>query len=120
MTICFLLEFPMSHICPFYHGHVRKLRLHLCRWLRANKISLNKSKIELLIFKHPNKNMNHEFKFKMDGKKLYPSKYVKYLGVLLDSHLTFSSHMNSISTKLSRTIGQLTKIWHYVTKDILR
>ena len=41
----------------------------LCRWFRANKISLNKSKTELLIFKHPNKKINHEFKFKMDGKK---------------------------------------------------
>ena len=35
---------------------------HLCRWLRANKMSLNMSKTELLIFKHPNKK-NHEFKF---------------------------------------------------------
>ena len=55
----------------------------------------------------------------MDGKKLYPSKYAKYLGVLIDSHLTFSYHMNSISTKLSRSVGLLTKIRHYVTKDTL-
>ena len=56
----------------------------------------------------------------MDGKKLYPSKYVKYLGVLIDSHLTFSYHMNSISTKLSRAIGLLSKIRHCVKKDTLR
>ena len=100
--------------------HVNSDLKHLCRWLRANKISLNKSKTELLIFKHPNKKINHEFKFKMNGKKLYPSKYVKYLGVLIDSHLTFSYHMNSISTKLSREIGILSKIRHYVKKDTLR
>ena len=56
----------------------------------------------------------------MDGKKLYPSKFVKYLGVLIDSHLTFSYHMNSISTKLSRAIGLLSKIHHYVKKNTLR
>ena len=28
---------------------------NLCKWLRANKISLNTSKTELLVFKHPNK-----------------------------------------------------------------
>ena len=35
--------------------HVNSDLKHLCRWLRANKISLNKSKTELLIFKHLNK-----------------------------------------------------------------
>ena len=48
------------------------------------------------------------------------SKYVKYLGVLIDSHLTFSHHVNSISTKLSRAIGLLTKIRHYVMTATLR
>ena len=34
---------------------------------------------------------------------------LKYLGVLIDSHLTFSYHMNSISTKLSGAIELLVK-----------
>ena len=45
---------------------------------------------------------------------------LKYLGVLIDSHLNFSFHINSISTKLSRSIGMITRIRHYVTKDTLR
>ena len=85
---------------------------NLCKWLRANKISLNASKTVLLIFKHPNKKINHEFRIKMNGKRLHPSKYVKYLGVLIDSHLNFSFHINSIATMLA-------KIRHYVTKDTL-
>ena len=101
-------------------NHINSDLRCLCRWLRVNKISLNKSKTELLIFKHPNKTINHEFKFKMDGKKLYPSKFVKYLGILIDSNLTFSYHMNSISSKLSRAIGLLSRILHYVTKGIIR
>ena len=92
----------------------------LCKWLRANKICLNTSKTELLIFRHPNKKPNYEFKIKMNGKKLYPSKFVKYLGVLIDSHLNFSFHINSISTRLSRAIGMLEKIRYYVMKDTLR
>ena len=38
--------------------------------------------MELLIFRHPNKK-NYELKHKLDGKKLHPSKYVKYLRVLI-------------------------------------
>ena len=53
-------------------------------------------------------------------KKLYPSKFGKYLGVLIDSHLNFSFHINSISTRLSRAIGMLAKIRYYVTRDTLR
>ena len=58
----------------------------------------------------------------MNGKKLYiyPSKFVKYLGVLIDSQLNFSYHINSISNKLGRDIGMLAKNRHYVTKDTLR
>ena len=39
-------------------------------WLKTNKVALNVSKTELLIFGHPNKNINFEFKIKIDAKKL--------------------------------------------------
>ena len=47
------------------------------------------------------------------------------MGVLIHTHLNFSFHINSITTKLwitefSRTIGMLAKIRHHVTKDTLR
>ena len=41
----------------------------------------------------------------MNGKKLYPSKFVKYLGMLINPKLNFSYHINSISNKLARAIG---------------
>ena len=92
----------------------------LCKWLKSNKISLNASKTELLICKHPNKKINYDFKIKIDGKKIIPSKYVKYLGVLIDSNLNWSFHINMLSTKLSRAIGMIAKIRHYVSEGTLR
>ena len=84
-------------------------------------MSLDSSKTELLIFRHPNKKIDYDdFKVTMNVKKLYPSKFVKYLGVLIDAHLNFGIHINSISTKLDRATGMLAKIRHYVTKYILR
>ena len=59
----------------------------LTAWLKANKISLNASKTEILIFKHPNKPINYDPKISLDGKRIYPSKYVKYLGILIDANL---------------------------------
>ena len=89
-------------------------------WLKANKISLNASKTEILIFKHRNKPLNYDLKIKLDGKRLYPSKYVKYLGILIDSQLSWSYHVKSLVPKLSRANGMLAKIRHYVTPESLR
>ena len=74
----------------------------LCNWLKANKISLNVSKTELLIFRHPNKKIDFDFRLKIDGKRLISNKYVKYLGVLIDEHLNWTFHLNVLCTKLSR------------------
>ena len=59
----------------------------LCSWLKANKISLNASKTELIIFRDPRRKSNHELNIKIDGKKLIPSKFVKYLSIFIDCYL---------------------------------
>ena len=45
---------------------------------------------------------------KIDGKKIEPSTHVKYLGILIE-----------LSTKLSRAVGMLTKIRHYINAKTL-
>ena len=92
----------------------------LCSWLRANKISLNASKTELIIFRDPKKKIRDEVKIKIDGKKLTPSPFVKYLGIYIDSHLTWNTHLAELSAKLSRAIGMLHKIRHFVIFDTLK
>ena len=43
----------------------------LCTWLRANKISLNASKTELIIFRDPRKKPTYSMKIKINGKKTH-------------------------------------------------
>ena len=92
----------------------------LCRWLKANKISLNTSKTELILFRDPRKKIPHDIKVKIDGKRLTPSKSVKYLGVIIDCHFTWKTHQAEISAKLSRATGMLCKIRHFVNQETLR
>ena len=91
----------------------------LCKWLRANKISLNASKTELLLFRHPNKKFDFDLKIKLDGKKIIPTTHVKYLGIYIDCHLNWKFHVNELSAKLSRAIGMLAKIRYYVCHNTL-
>ena len=90
----------------------------LCDWLKANKISLNCDKTEMIIFRHPNKKINYDVKIKVNGKKLQKTPYVKYLGVYLDEHLNWSHHTEILSAKLARANGMLAKMRHYVDETL--
>ena len=91
----------------------------LCNWLKANKISLNSSKTEAILFRHPNKNIDYDLKLKIDGKIIFLTNSVKYLGILLDPHLHWKHHIHELNMKLSRATGMLSKIRHYVSYNTL-
>ena len=82
-------------------------------WLKPNKLSLNSSKTELIIFPHPNKPIDYDVKIKIDAKKLLPSEYVKYLGITIDSHLNWLDHSITLYNKLEGAVGMLSKIRHF-------
>ena len=88
--------------------------------LKANRISLNASKTELIIFQHPKRKINFNFKIRIDGKKLVPSKYVKCLGIFIDSNLNWVPHIDILASKLSSANGMLMKVRHFVSNDTLR
>ena len=92
----------------------------LVTWLRANKISLNASKTELIIFRDPRKKITYDMKIKIDGKKLTPCSSVKYLGIYIDQHLNWNVHLAELKPKLSRAVGMLSKLRYFVNKETLR
>ena len=59
----------------------------LSKWPNANKISLNITKTEVLVFKCKGRAFETHLKLKLCGEKLFTSKSVKYLGVILDGRL---------------------------------
>ena len=91
----------------------------LSQWLNANKISLNASKTEYIIFKHARKPMNYDFRLSIHGKRLFPSTSIKYLGVLLDADLSWKSQINNVAAKLKRANGALSKLRHFVPPQVL-
>ena len=95
---------------------------NLYKWLLANKISLNCAKTELIFFHKIGASMEKykSLKIKMNGHKLIPVKYIKYLGMYLDSTLSGTHHCNVLTTKLKRANGMLSKIRHYVPPEELR
>ena len=56
------------------------------------------------------KKIDHSLNFKLNGKHLTATSTVKYLGVFLDNHLTWSKHINYVTTRLNQAIGILSKL----------
>ena len=91
----------------------------LYKWLLVNKITLNCSKTELIIFHKVGQKLSFDLKIKLNGHRLYPSDSLKYLGVYLDSTLSGEAHCKVLASKLRRANGLLSKIRHYVPKQEL-
>ena len=86
-------------------------------WLAANRLSLNVDKSKLLSFSLCQKN---NLTLSMNNEIITETKVAKYLGVIIDNKLIWKDHIASINLKLSKSIGILAKIRHFVPKTILR
>ena len=65
---------------------------NLVQWLQANKIALNFNKNDIVIFHFPRKQVLQKIRQKT---------CTKYLGILLDGHLLFKKHINTLKQKLN-------------------
>ncbi len=89
----------------------------VCEWLKANKLTLNANKTKYVIFgnRHilntkPNLNLH------VGISKIERVDEMKYLGVILDEHLTFDQHINYIIHKSSKKLGVLRRAREYLNK----
>ena len=74
----------------------------------------------MVIFKSKQKKFEGDLKIKLCGKRLHPTESVKYLGVKIDTNLSWQYHVNDLSIKLSRANAVLFKMRKYVSFKILR
>ena len=86
----------------------------LYKWLLANKISLNATKTELVIFRKPSV-LTPSLKLKINGTRIYPSPSIKYLGVLIDEFLNGEAHCKQLHAKLNRSKGMIAKARHFLS-----
>jgi hypothetical protein len=91
----------------------------LLQWLCANRLSLNVSKTEFLIFRPPRRALPERIVLSINNKKIYESYKLKYLGLILDTRLSFKAHISELSKKLSQTIGMLFKMRSLSSPTIL-
>ena len=98
-----------SIICKFEPNEnipqkIEKILEQTDNYLTENQLNLNADKTEMLFFTNNTKS-DPEFSFK--GEVIKPAYACRYLGVQIESNVTFENHMNSASRKMANAIGAL-------------
>ena len=89
-------------------------------WLVANRLTLNAKKSNFVIFHPYRKKLDLDVILKIfdietnDFVLLDQKTYIKYLGILIDSNLTWKYHISYITSKISKTIGVIARLRHFV------
>ena len=88
-------------------------------WLSANRLTLNVDKSNFLIISNKKKTSS-AIDIRIDDVSIKEKDYIKYLGVLIDNKLNWKQHAQYVNMKISKGIGILAKMRHFVQTDVLR
>ena len=105
---------------------VNKELKNVFEWLHVNKLTLNIKKSNFVIFRPPQQSLNYEIKLEVIdnstniSSSLECKEYVKYLGVLIDNHLSWKYHIDYIAVKISKTVGVISRLRHFIPFCTLR
>ena len=97
----------------------------VCNWLTANRLTLNIKKSNYVIFRPYQKRLALKPKIvvydnvQSKSVNLECKDYVKYLGVLIDCSLSWKFHIEHIVIKISRLVGIIAKLRHFVPRNTL-
>ena len=99
---------------------VNKELKNLHTWLIVNRLSLNIDKTNFLIFHPYNKPLKQKVTIKINKKAICEKDHMKYLGVIIDSTLSWTKHIEKTCKTINRSIGMMYKIRQYITKNTLK
>jgi len=111
----------------------------IANWLRSNKMAINTKKTKFIVFRTRGKRIDpddcllvyndNEIGIVEDPNLIYPitrvfndgaERHFKLLGVLFDEFLSFDDHIDSLCTKISKSLFCLNRIKNFVTNPALK
>ena len=89
------------------------------KWCSANKLTINPNKCHCMIIPPSTKDFTLDFTLKIDNTIVPSNETVKYLGVIIDSKLSFAPHIKYLESKLSRANGIISRLKSTLPNDAL-
>ena len=88
-------------------------------WCKANKLMLNIDKTVCMIFP-PNKTATSNMHIKILDQEISICSQTKFLGLWLDSNLSWDKHLSVICSKMKQNLGLMQKCKNYLDNRTLR
>jgi len=89
-------------------------------WFKLNKLSLNVKKTNFMIFRNKySRSHTSNIQLKIDDKIIDQVNITKFLGVLIDNDLSWSSHTSHVTKIVSKYNGIIRKVKPYLPSDSL-
>ena len=89
-------------------------------WLTLNQLTLNIKKTNFIIFKSHKKLLRRDLRLTLNGTVLQRVEDSKFLGIVIDQHLTWKNHIDYITKRILRIRGLLCRIRFYVNQTHLK
>ena len=94
---------------------------NLSNWFAANKLSINISKTCSVLFRSRHKfHAENELLIIHESQEVQQVSHFKYLGVILDQHLDFKSHVDYIRGKVSQRTGLMWRIRNCISTQLAK
>ena len=115
-------------ILVFFYSHedpnqlIRAMNCELSKifeWLKVNKLSLNVSKTNYTLFPPRQKPVTVNDTITLDNIAGQQVEVTKFLGVLLDQHLSWKYHINHVGENVSKTIRIISKALFFLSSESL-
>ena len=89
--------------------------------MAVNKLSLNSSKSKFIIFTYRQKKLTQDKipTLLINIVQIERKTDANFLGLLINEHLNWNNHLLNVSKTISRTIGVMNSLKHYLPKRIL-
>ena len=91
------------------------------QWFKANRLSVNLKKTNFVIFGSPAKTKSvKKCEILLDNVNINRIDEAKFLGVIIDEHLSWKSHITYIEGKIAKNIGIMNRLKFLLSEKTLR
>ena len=104
-TNLFLSHDDLSYLNTIINLELDKLSI----WLQTNKLSVNTNKSNYIVFKSRQGRQPLDLNLVINKCSLNQVSEVVFLGLVLDEHLSWKSHISHLARKISKSIGIIFK-----------
>ena len=88
-------------------------------WCQSNKVTINLKKTSYMIIKSKRRHVTLKGTMKLSGNEISKVDEASFVGICIDSNLTWKNHIQGVNKCVRRKVGILFKLRHFVPQHIL-